>query len=236
GVSMPWDEGVAGSVFQSGHVEIVPDVKQDPRHFPGIDLLTQHTTRDLIVVPLKQWEGKVIGVLTVLDKRDVRLGEDDVGVLNIIAAFAALAIEEARLVQEARLAEVVRLLGDIGHDIRNMLMPVLLAGGLLKSELDELYPRLPPDQAGRAQASRELCHEVIDMLRRNTQCIQDRVKEIADCVKGLSTPPTFAPCRIADVVDDVFNVLTVMAHEKGVQLRADGLSALPVIMADERRL
>jgi len=156
--------------------------------------------------------------------------------LNIIAAFAALAIEEARLVQEARLAEVVRLLGDIGHDIRNMLMPVVLAGGLLKAELDELYPRLPPDQSERARASRELCHEVIDMLRRNTQCIQDRVKEIADCVKGLSTPPTFAPCRIAKVVDDVLQVLMVLAQEKNVALKTEGLAALPAIMADERRL
>lgn len=236
GVSMPWDQGIAGSVFQSGKMEIVPDVKKDPRHFPGIDVLTQHTSRDLIVLPLKQWEGKVIGVLTVLNKRDGRLGEEDVGVLNIIAAFAALAIEEARLVQEARLAEVVRLLGDIGHDIRNMLMPVVLAGGLLKSELDELYPRLPPDQSDRAQASRELCHEVIDMLRRNTQCIQDRVKEIADCVKGLSTPPKFAPCRVGDVVDDVLQVLMVLAQEKGVVVKTEGLSTLPVILADERRL
>src|SRR6185295_10540966 len=74
GVTMPWDQGITGIVFQSGKLEIVPDVKQDPRHFPGIDLLTQHMSRDVIVLPLKQWEGKVIGVMTVLNKRNSRLG------------------------------------------------------------------------------------------------------------------------------------------------------------------
>jgi signal transduction histidine kinase len=236
GVTMPWDQGIAGTVFQSGKLEIVRDARQDPRHFPGIDVLTRHSSRDMIVLPLKQWEGKVIGVLTVLNKRDGQLTDEDVGVLSIISSFTALAIEEARLVQEAKLAEVVRLLGDIGHDIRNMLMPVVCAGSLLKAEFDELYPCLPAEQVKKANASRALCHEVIDMLQRNTQCIQDRVKEIADCVKGLSTPPKFAPCRVADVVDSVLKVLAVLAQERGVLLRAEGLQALPIAMADERRL
>jgi signal transduction histidine kinase len=236
GVTMPWDQGIAGTVFESGKLEIVRDAKQDPRHFPGIDLLTELCSRDMIVLPLKQREGRGIGVLTVLNKRDGRLTEEDVGVLSIISSFTALAIEEARLVQEAKLAEVVRLLGDIGHDIRNMLMPVVCAGGLLKAEFEELYPCLPADQAEKAKASRALCHEVIDMLQRNTQCIQDRVKEIADCVKGLSTPPKFAPCRIAEVVEDVLKVLAVLAQERGVRLQTEGLETLPALLADERRL
>ena len=135
-----------------------------------------------------------------------------------------------------KLAEVVRILGDIGHDIRNMLMPVVCAGDLLKSEFDEIYGLLAATQAQKAQTSRQLCHEVIEMLQRNTQRIQDRVKEIADCVKGLSTPPTFVPCKVPEIVDNVMKVLSVLAQEKGVSLRTEGLDTLPTIMADERRL
>lgn len=236
GVTIAWDQGIAGTVFQSGKLEIVSDVKQDPRHFPDIDRLTQLNSRDMIVLPLKQWEGRPIGVMSVLNKREGRLDEEDVGVLNIISAFTALAIEEARLVQESKLAEVARILGDIGHDIRNMLMPVVCAGDLLKSEFGDLYALLPATHAHKAQASRELCHEVIDMLQRNTQRIQDRVKEIADCVKGLSTPPSFAPCQVAEVVENVLKVLSVLAQERGVALKTEGLDRLPTILADERRL
>jgi signal transduction histidine kinase len=59
---------------------------------------------------------------------------------------------------------------------------------------------------------------------------------MADCVKGLSAPPNFAACRIAAVVEEVFKTLRVLANEKGLALRTDGLDGLPVIQADERRL
>ena len=66
--------------------------------------------------------------------------------------------------------------------------------------------------------------------------IQDRVKEIAECVKGLSTEPVFAPCQVASVVKEVFEALDWFADQKGLTLASEGLTALPQIMADERRL
>src|SRR5207245_11572558 len=55
-------------------------------------------------------------------------------------------------------------------------------------------------------------------------------------IKGLSTPPHFAPCRVATVVDDVMKTLHMLADEKKISLRAEGLDAIPLISADERRL
>jgi len=62
------------------------------------------------------------------------------------------------------------------------------------------------------------------------------VREIADSVKGLSSPPQFGQCRVADVVADVFQALRLLADEQGVLLRAEQLDTLPPIMADENRL
>jgi len=73
-------------------------------------------------------------------------------------------------------------------------------------------------------------------IESNARRIQDRVKEIADCVKGLSTPPTFGPCRVADVVNVVRETLRFVAEEKGITLTSTGLEKLPNIEADERRL
>ena len=66
GTAIPWDKGIAGSVFQSGTSLIIRDVKQDPRHLSAIDELTAHTTHDMIAIALKRWEGEPIGVLEVL--------------------------------------------------------------------------------------------------------------------------------------------------------------------------
>lgn len=236
GTAFPWTEGIAGSVFAKGEPIVVQDVKGDQRHLEKIDQNTGFTTQDMIALPLKRWEGHPIGVLEVMNKREGQLDHDDVAILSIIASFTAIAIEQARLFQEAKLAEVARILGDIGHDVKNLLMPVLCGASLLKDEIDETYAALPGLPAVKIKASQDTCHEVIQMLSNNAKRIQDRVKEIADCVKGLSSPPRFASCKMAHVVASVFDTLKLMADEKDIRLNQEGIQNIPDIQADEGRL
>ena len=236
GTTIPWKQGIAGDVFHSGRPIVIRDAKADPRHFTGIDELTGHVTHDLIALPLKRWEGEPIGVLEVLNKREGQLDEEDLAILTIISGIAASSIEQARLFQEAKLAEVARVLGDIGHDIKNLLMPVICGTGLLESEIKDLLNSSRKIPTTKAKASFGLCAEVIGMVRSSTRRIQDRVKEIADCVKGRTAPPEFAQCQIARVVDSVFETMRWVATEKEVTFRSSGLDQLPQIVADERRL
>lgn len=233
---MSSDLGIAGVVFKSGKPLVISDVQRDGRHFPYIDELTGYRTRDMIVAPLKRWEGEPIGVLEILNKREGRLDDDDIAMLTIVSALTATMIEQARLFQEAKLAEVVRLLGDIGHDIKNLLMPVVCGADLLKTQIKDLADTVKTIDPGRAQASQEFCDDVTGMLLDDARRIDDRVREIADCVKGLSTPPRFAPCRVADVVDNVLKPLRFLAEGKGVSIRTEGLESVPSLLADDRRL
>jgi len=233
GTAIPWDTGIAGSVFQSGKPAIINEVKKDTRHYSGIDTSTGFETRNMVTLPLKRWEGEAIGVLNVLNKREGGIYDDDVATLTVISAITAAAIEQARLFEEAKLAEVARLLGDIGHDIKNMLMPVVMGAGIMESELDDL---LNPSKPGTEAEARERFTMVIGMMRNSSKRIQERVKEIADCVKGASSPPVFAPCKIANVVSSVGDILSLPAEEKNIALRNEGLESLPDITADEQRL
>ncbi|MDH5563868.1 MAG: HAMP domain-containing histidine kinase, partial [Nitrospirota bacterium] len=212
------------------------DVKGDQRHLEKIDQNTGFTTQDMIALPLKRWEGHPIGVLEVMNKKGGRLDQDDVAILSIIASFTALSIEQARLFQEAKLAEVARILGDIGHDVKNLLMPVLCGASLLQDEIDEMFAEMKSPNPDKAKKSQEICNEVIEMLSNNARRIQDRVKEIADCVKGLSSPPKFSPCKMVHVVASVFDTLKLFAQEKEITLLQEGLDDLPPIQADEGRL
>ena len=74
------------------------------------------------------------------------------------------------------------------------------------------------------------------MIVTNARRIQDRVREIADAVKGVTSPPHFTPCRTGDIVNGVLDTLRTYAAEKGITLLTDSLDTLPVIDADERRL
>jgi signal transduction histidine kinase len=234
GTAIPWDKGIAGSVFQSGEPAIIADVKKAERHFGEVK--SGFVTRDMITLPLKQWEGDPIGVMNILNKRNGTLNKDDVRLLTIISAFAAIAIQQARLFEEAKLAEVVHRLGDLGHDLKNLLTPIVMGSQILKEELVEVFEMLRAVMAENADKRREMCEDIIRMLQDGAVRTQDRVREIADCVKGLSSPPNFASCHVKMAAENVIKTLRVLADEKGITLSLKDLEGLPLILADERRL
>ncbi|MGH7254132.1 MAG: GAF domain-containing protein, partial [Nitrospirales bacterium] len=123
--AIPANQGIAGEVFTTGNPYLTPDAGTDRHHLKGVDDKTGYRTKDMIAVPLKRWEGQPIGVLEVLNKQDGRLSEEDLGILTIIAALTAAAVEQARLFEETKLAQMVRLLAEISHDVSNLLTPVL---------------------------------------------------------------------------------------------------------------
>ena len=108
GTVIPWTRGIAGAVFQSRKAEIVSDAQKDPRYLADIDLMCGSVTRDMITIPLKKWEGDPIGVVQVMNKRHGQLDEQDVGILTIICALSAMAIEQARLFEHTKRAELAQ--------------------------------------------------------------------------------------------------------------------------------
>jgi signal transduction histidine kinase len=236
GTAFPWDQGITGSVFHSGKAAVVQDVKKDSRHLATIDTATGYTTRDMISLPLKRWEGEPIGVLNVLNKRQGRLSEDDLGILTLIAAFAAVAIEQARLYEESKLAEVARLVGNMTHDLKNLMTPVAMAANLLRDDVKDLFAALPAKVAKSVQPFHERFTEAVEVMSKSSGLMRARMKEIADCIKGLSAPPHFTDCHLAEVVRNVFTILAPVAQEKGVRLTIEGFDEVRAIQADGDRL
>ena len=236
GTAIPWDKGISGSVFQSGEPRITSQVDHDASHLHQIDQATGFVTRDMITVPLRRWRGEPIGVLNVLNKRDGPLTNHDLGLLTIISAFAALAIQQAKQFEDSKKAEVVTLLGDIGHDLKNLLTPVCAGMELLRGEVTELFGGMSTAELSEKKVSKELCDEAGEMAQNGIRRLHDRVKEMADCVKGLSAPPDFALCSVGPVILEVFQTLQVLARDKQITLRTEGLDSLPEFHADERRL
>ena len=236
GTAIPWDKGISGSVFQSGEPRITSQVDHDAGHLHQIDQATGFVTRNMITVPLRRWRGEPIGVLNVLNKRDGQLTDHDLGLLTIISAFAALAIQQAKQFEDAKKAEVVTLLGDIGHDLKNLLTPVCAGMELLRGEVTELFGGMSTAELSEKKVSKEICDEAGEMAQNGIRRLHDRVKEMADCVKGLSAPPDFALCSVGPVILEVFQTLQVLARGKQITLRSEGLDSLPEFHADERRL
>jgi signal transduction histidine kinase len=236
GTGIAWDKGISGSVFRSGEPRITNQVNQDAGHLRQIDQTTGFVTHDMITVPLRRWRGEPIGVLNVLNKREGPFTNHDLGLLTIISAFAALAIQQAKQFEDAKKAEVVTLLGDIGHDLKNLLTPVCAGVELLQGEVNELFGGMSTAELSEKKVNKEICDEAGEMAQNGIRRLHDRVKEMADCVKGLSAPPDFALCSVGRVILEVFQTLQGLARGKQITLRTEGLEALPEFHADERRL
>ncbi len=99
-VIVPMDKSIAGWVVQHNEAVVIEDVEKNDRHFKQADTEIAYITRNMIAVPLSV-KGRVIGVLNALNKTGGQsFAEDDVNVLTILAAQAAVAIENARLYQD----------------------------------------------------------------------------------------------------------------------------------------
>ncbi|UCH90776.1 MAG: PAS domain S-box protein, partial [Nitrospirota bacterium] len=142
----------------------------------------------------------------------------------------------AQLLEETKLGEVSRVVGDIGHDLKNMLMPVLNGAKLVEEELEEHFAKITGMPMNEVEASKDFTKEALDMVVNNARRIQHRVREIADAVKGITSPLQLAPCQFAGVAEAVIVSLRLYATEKGVSLYVQGLDSLPLIHADSNRL
>src|SRR6266478_8129077 len=63
-------EGIAGWVAQTREIVNIPDAYADQRFQPAVDLKSGYRTRSILSVPMVGAQGRLVGVLQVLNKSD----------------------------------------------------------------------------------------------------------------------------------------------------------------------
>ncbi len=94
GMRLKPGQGIAGWVVQTGQPVLVQTARDDPRFYDGVDRATGFRTGALMAVPI--WLGdRVIGVIEAMNPRREPLDEEDLRLLDNVAALAASAIQNA---------------------------------------------------------------------------------------------------------------------------------------------
>lgn len=97
-IRLPLGVGIAGTVAQTGETISIPDAYADPRFSAESDNRTGFHTRTLLTLAMTGHDGAVIGVFQAMNKKDGAFTEEDEVTLGSLASSAAVAVENAQLV------------------------------------------------------------------------------------------------------------------------------------------
>lgn len=96
-IRVPAGAGIVGHVATSGKALNIPDVYQHELFNPEIDKRTGYKTRSMLCYPIRNPEGRVIGVLQVINRAGGPFTVDDESTLRDLAVVLALTLENALL-------------------------------------------------------------------------------------------------------------------------------------------
>ena len=136
--------GIAGAIFSSKQGEIIHDVYSDKRFNKEVDQETGYKTKNMICSPVKTVDGRIIGVIQVLNKKKGRFTKDNLNFVDAIATQAAVSIQNAQnneFFQKKRAQEMefVSIVSDVTAEID--------LSALLKRVMEEATRMLNADRA-----------------------------------------------------------------------------------------
>lgn len=121
------DHGVSGYVARNRVVANVADPALDPHWSSSVDRATGYRTRNILAAPLTSpHDGRLLGVLQLLNKRDGAFGGFDEELLVAFSQHAATALDRARLIDELRQRDVLRASLEVARGIQQSFMPDVL--------------------------------------------------------------------------------------------------------------
>lgn len=142
---VPLETSIAGQAFKEKKPQIVQDAQQNEHLFSQMDQASGFTTNSLLAVPM-MIHGQATGVLSAVNKlAGAEFGEQDLYVMETLAAQAAIAIHNAELLkasQEAfeRMTELDNMKSNFvsitSHELRIPLGLVLGHASYLKEIVD----------------------------------------------------------------------------------------------------
>ncbi len=206
-IRLPLGTGIAGHVAKTGEIINIEDAYNDPHFNPDFDKQTGYHTQTMLTMPMRNKDGKIIGVFQILNKKEGVFERSDEQYIEALSAHASVAIENARLaqqmVQSERLSAVGRMASTIIHDIKNPMSTL------------RVYAQVMKKKSGNEEAGK-LADEMIRQVDRFVAMTQ----EILDFTRGVSSLNKTS-VAFEEVMESVLNFIEKDLSKNNVKLVRD---------------
>ncbi len=202
-------KGISGYVAETGETVNISDAYSDDRFNPEFDRKSGFRTKNILCMPMRKKDGKIIGVFQLINKRhgNFDFDKEDESFLKAFSVNAAIAIENSRMaqqmVQNERLSAVGRMAGTIIHDIKNPMATIRLYAQVLKKK------------AGNEEAS-----SLVDQIIKQIDRLVNLAQEVLDFSRGVSQM-NIKSVNFQEFLNDILIFLQKDFDKRNVELQTE---------------
>ena len=161
---LPRTHGLLGAMLDTDRPYRTEDIKQDPR-FRGWWPSAHPQMASFLGVPIRSRDG-VLGALYLTDKEDEPgFTEEDERLIQMLAAHAAIAIENARLYERGRELSFVEERNRLARDLHDSVVQKLFGIVLAAQSAATLFDRDQDSARAQVEKLQELTQDAIQELR-----------------------------------------------------------------------
>ena len=118
-IRIPINTGLVGNSISTGLPVIIDDAYQDSRFNPDVDKKTGYRTKTILVIPIQNSQGVIIGAYQAINKMisNGKFSNKDIKILTLAASYSGNSLETAMLNREIEETqkEIIFIMGEIGE-------------------------------------------------------------------------------------------------------------------------
>jgi len=227
------DFGVAGRAFQRREA-VVTSASAGEHSAQDIARSTGVSVRNMVTVPLTIGDDEPVGVVQVLNKRGGEFTENDLAVLDTVAAISTLAYVNGVLLEQQSRASSLLGMGKVSHDIGN-----LAASLYANIAFSEMAMQGLKDQLAQTEADETISMYVESLdgmfgdLRQSIDRIVGYSRLISDLSAGRALRPNKQVGSLAKTIQTSAAYLETEGRRNHVALRYEIQEDAPPTLHDE---
>lgn len=197
-------QGIAGWVAENGETVNLEDVSADERFDSRTDLMTGYETKSMLCFPIKNKDELTVGVLQLINSSKGKFLQTDEDLLAALSAHAAIALENASLVQQLLRNDRITYLGKVANFIISDLRKPILT---IKHYAEHIKKKnITPD-----------IRQVLDMIVEQTTNIIGLVQTTLSYSEGKTILQTKVQ-SLNTVMDEILEMLAEYVESMNVKL------------------